>query len=46
MRDVLEKPASSPATVEEKRVAEHLVRRIMSNAETKVLKIPTRGQAS
>lgn len=48
LKDVLEKPTSSPATVAEKKVAEHLVRRILGNGGTegKVLKLSTRGQAS
>lgn len=46
--EVLARPTTSPATPAEQRVAEHLVRRILDNSESedKVVKVPTRGQAS
>ena len=46
LKEVLEKPTTSPATVAEKRVAEHLVRIIIGITENQVFKVPTRGQAS
>lgn len=46
LSDVLAKPTSSPVTAAEKRVAEHLVRRMLNqgSSDSKVVKIPTRGQ--
>lgn len=47
IKDVLSKPASTPASAVEKKVAEHLVKKMLDESpDTKVVKIPTRGQAS
>lgn len=47
LKDVLSKPVSTPATPMERRVTEHLVRRLLDESpEEKVIKVPTRGQVS
>ncbi len=50
LRDVLDKPSTSPATPAELRTAQHLVRRIISQDEGSstagVISVPTSGQAS
>ena len=47
LHNVLSKPVSTPATPMERRVTEHLVRRLLDESpEEKVIKLPTRGQVS
>ena len=47
LKDVLSKPVSTPATPMERRVTEHLVRRLLDESpEENIIKVPTRGQVS
>ena len=47
LKDVLSKPVSTTATPMERRVTEHLVRRLLDESpEEKVIKVPTRDQVS
>ena len=43
-RDILQRPTTAPTLPVERRVAEHLVRRLLIESESTVVKIPTRGQ--
>ena len=46
-RDILQRPTTAPTLPVERRVAEHLMRRLLSESgDTSVLQIPTRGQVS
>ena len=42
-RDILQCPTTAPVLPVEKRVAEHLVRRMLTETEGGILKIPTQG---
>jgi len=44
VENILQRPVTAPTQPVERRVAEHLVRRLMSESEDSVLRIPTRGQ--
>lgn len=44
VRDILEKSPSTPTLPVEKRVAENLIRRLMTENSDPVIKVPTRGQ--
>ena len=46
LRDVLSKPTIAPPTTAEKKVAKHLVGRLLSKSPQQVIKISTRGQVS
>ena len=43
---MLQRSTSVPALPVEKRVAEHLVRRMMTESEGCIMKVPTRGQVT
>ena len=45
-RDILQRPATAPTLPVERKVAEHLVKRLMLESEDTVVRIPTRGQVS
>lgn len=45
IQDLLEKDKASPTTPTEKKVAEHLIKRLMAESEQgRILQVPTRGQ--
>lgn len=44
LKDVLTRPVSSPATPMERKVTEHLVRRLLDENTGEAIKVPTRGQ--
>lgn len=44
LKDVLTRPVSTPATPMERKVTEHLVRRLLDESTGEVIKVPTRGQ--
>ena len=46
LKDVLSKPLSTPATPMERRVTEHLVRRLLDESPEEVIKVQTHGQFS
>ena len=44
LKDVLTRPVSTPATPMERKVTEHLVRRLLDEGTGEVIRVPTRGQ--
>ena len=46
LRDVLSKPTNLPPTPVEKKVTQHLVRRLLDESPQQVIRVPTRGQVS
>lgn len=44
IRDLLEKDDETPTTPTERKVANHIIRRLMAESKEEILQVPTRGQ--